>query len=76
LSDNGCAVTLIKPQFEVGRENVGDGVITDTKIQNDVIKKIESFVHDLGFLSKEVIPSPIKGTKGNTEFLIMLEKRR
>lgn len=69
-------VCLIKPQFEAGKELVGkNGVVRDKTVQTDVIKNIAEFVETNGFVIKGLDYSPIKGPKGNIEFLMYLAKR-
>jgi len=64
-------VTLIKPQFEAGREQVGKGgVVRDEQVHNEVIEKIQRFgVEKCGWVWHGCIPSPITGPAGNIEFL-------
>ncbi len=69
------AVVLVKPQFEAGREKVGkNGVIRDKSVHSQVLKGAVDFAFDTGFDVKEIDYSPIKGPKGNIEFLMILEK--
>jgi 23S rRNA (cytidine1920-2'-O)/16S rRNA (cytidine1409-2'-O)-methyltransferase len=71
LKDNAHLIALIKPQFEAGREQVGrGGVIRDPAIHESVIAGISSFLSDLALDVRGVIPSPVKGAKGNQEYLI------
>ena len=70
LKRDGILVMLIKPQFEVGKESIGKGVVTDPKLHAKVAARIESFVHELGFQVEGVIVSPILGSSGNKEFLL------
>lgn len=73
LSENGQVVMLIKPQFEVGKEKIGkNGIVIDEKYHNEAIKKIISFSGESGYELVGVEESPIKGTKGNKEFLILI----
>lgn len=67
-------VALIKPQFEAGREAVakGAGVIRDPAIHQQVVADIQAFAATLGLTSAGLIPSPLLGPKGNTEFLLWL----
>lgn len=66
-------VCLIKPQFEAGKEMVGkNGVVRDRAVQIDVIRKIAEFTLNNGFAVKGIDYSPIKGPKGNVEFLMYL----
>lgn len=63
-------ITLIKPQFEVGRENVGKGgVVTSDFHRQEVVDKITRFGESLGLMRRGLIESPIVGTAGNKEFL-------
>lgn len=69
------AIVLIKPQFEVGKK-VADkfrGVIKDKKIQGEVVGNIKEYAKELGYEILGVTESPIKGAKGNREFLIYLK---
>lgn len=64
-------VALIKPQFEYGKHKNGkNGVIKDSKLHREIIEDICSFAQASGFREISVIPSPIKGGDGNTEFLM------
>jgi 23S rRNA (cytidine1920-2'-O)/16S rRNA (cytidine1409-2'-O)-methyltransferase len=73
----GEVVALIKPQFEAGRVEVsrGDGVIHDREIHRRVLEDILGFATGAGFAICGLICSPIKGPKGNTEFLAFLATR-
>lgn len=75
LTDGGEVVALIKPQFEADREDVGaGGIITDPEVHAYVIQNFISFLYDLDFMVTEIIPSPIKGGKGNKEYLAYIKK--
>jgi 23S rRNA (cytidine1920-2'-O)/16S rRNA (cytidine1409-2'-O)-methyltransferase len=64
-------VVLVKPQFEVGREQVGKGgIVRDPKAQAGAVDKLRHAVHELGFEQSDVIESPITGAEGNREFLL------
>ena len=72
LKPGGEIVSLIKPQFEAGKEAVdkGRGVITDPSIHDEVISKVRTFgTEELGLRWLNIATSPIKGPKGNIEFL-------
>jgi 23S rRNA (cytidine1920-2'-O)/16S rRNA (cytidine1409-2'-O)-methyltransferase len=76
VKEGGEIVALIKPQFEVGRGQVGKGgVVRDEKKHREVIDSICSLVETLGLDVKGVLESPLLGPKGNKEFLIHLKKR-
>jgi 23S rRNA (cytidine1920-2'-O)/16S rRNA (cytidine1409-2'-O)-methyltransferase len=67
-------ITLIKPQFEVGREEVGKGgIVRDEAAQRRVVEEITSFAAGLGLRLIGVIDSPILGADGNREFLACFE---
>lgn len=71
LKPGGMLVALIKPQFEVGKGEVGKGgIVRDENKHNEVVENIKNHIQDLDFKIKGVIPSPILGAQGNKEFLI------
>ena len=68
-------IALIKPQFEVGKGQVGKGgVVMDKGLHDEVILSLRSFFESVGLTCPRVIPSPILGPKGNKEFLAFLRK--
>jgi 23S rRNA (cytidine1920-2'-O)/16S rRNA (cytidine1409-2'-O)-methyltransferase len=70
LKPEGQMVILIKPQFEVGRGEVGKGgIVRDPALHKATIDRITQHVSNLGYQT-QTIPSPILGTKGNREFLL------
>ena len=72
LKPGGEIVSLIKPQFEAGKEAVdkGRGVITDPVIHEKVVSKVRTFgTEELGLTWLGLSTSPLKGPKGNIEFL-------
>lgn len=78
LSKSGAqAVLLIKPQFEVGREYIGkNGIVRDKDAHDMAIKKVVNCFLDKGFNILGVETSPIKGTKGNVEYLLYVRKEQ
>jgi len=72
----GAIICLIKPQFELPREDVGPGgIVRDPALHERAVEKIRSFVSGQpGFHWRGVIESPIKGTDGNTEFLAWITR--
>lgn len=78
LANGGRIVSLIKPQFEAGREQVGKGgVVRSEAVRNEVVERVRRFGTDeLGLKWLGVCPSPIKGPAGNVEFLACWEKVR
>src|SRR5262249_53221889 len=70
LVEGGAIVTLIKPQFEVGRGEVGGGgVVRDAAKRARVVEEVNDAVQALGLNVVNVIESPIQGAEGNVEFL-------
>ena len=64
-------VALIKPQFEVGREEVGKkGVVSDPALHRRVCDEVRDWIEGLGFTVQGIVESPITGPEGNVEFLI------
>jgi len=75
LAENAAVVALIKPQFEAGREKVGKhGVVSQKETHVEVIERIRSVASEIGFIPAGLSFSPIRGPKGNIEFLILLQK--
>lgn len=66
-------IALIKPQFELAKHLVGDGVVRDEKLHKMAIKNVEDFLAENNLTSVGVTPSPILGPKGNREFLIYVK---
>jgi len=76
IGKSGEMVALIKPQFEVGKGEVGKGgVVRDEAKQMAVVEKIKGFCEEIGLTVMGVIESPILGPKGNREFLIYARKK-
>jgi 23S rRNA (cytidine1920-2'-O)/16S rRNA (cytidine1409-2'-O)-methyltransferase len=63
-------VALVKPQFEVGPAQIKKGIVRDAALHKAVCDGIASFVRSLGWRVVGIIPSPITGGDGNTEFLL------
>lgn len=79
MGENGEFISLIKPQFEAGRDRVGKkGVVRDAQVHLDVVKEILHFIDaDMGWMAQNLSFSPIKGPEGNIEFLVhILPKER
>lgn len=74
LPPHGVAVCLIKPQFEVGRDAIGRGVVRDPVLHNAVCERVRRRSEELGFSDIRIIPSPIEGGDGNKEFLMYLSR--
>ena len=67
---------LIKPQFEVGREKIGrNGIVIEESYHDEAVKKIIEFSSQQNYKLVGITDSPITGTKGNKEFLILMTKK-
>jgi len=65
----------VKPQFEVGREQVGKGgIVRDPALHQQSIDKVSEAAEGIGLRQAGVIPSPITGATGNHEFLLYLNR--
>jgi 23S rRNA (cytidine1920-2'-O)/16S rRNA (cytidine1409-2'-O)-methyltransferase len=69
------AVVLVKPQFEAGRGHVGKGgIVRDPEAHRLAVDKVAAHLRTLTWEVVETIPSPIKGTEGNQEFLLFARR--
>ncbi len=76
LADEAVIITLIKPQFEVGRSEVGrGGIVRDEAAQQRVVAEICACAESLNWKVKGVMDSPILGMDGNREFLACFANR-
>lgn len=75
LSDDGEFICLIKPQFEVGRANIGKGgIVKNEKVREAAKRDVIAFAESIGFKFIGSITSPIVGGDGNTEYLAYFRK--
>ncbi|HEY0080531.1 MAG TPA: TlyA family RNA methyltransferase [Pyrinomonadaceae bacterium] len=75
LAEGGRIIVLIKPQFEVGRGEVGKGgIVADPAKHARVIEEVNAAARGLGLAVRGVIESPIAGAEGNLEFLALYER--
>ena len=66
-------LALIKPQFEAGKDRIGKGgVVRDPAVRDEIVKEIELFFRERGYETGDIIESPVKGPKGNVEFIISM----
>ena len=73
LEEDGVVLCLVKPQFEAGREQVGkNGIVRDHKVHAEVIRKVIGYANESGRSAHGLTFSPVKGTKGNIEYLLCL----
>lgn len=64
-------LVLVKPQFEVGKRQVGrGGIVRDEKLHEESVEKIRRCAADLGFTGLESMPCPVLGAEGNREFFL------
>jgi len=72
MGEEGAFISLIKPQFEAGRDRVGKkGVVRDAQVHKDVITEILEFIEkEMGWAAQALSFSPITGPEGNIEFLV------
>jgi len=72
MAEGARIVTLIKPQFEVGKGEVGGGgVVRDAAKRARVVEEVNAAARDLGLEVVNVIESPITGAEGNVEYLAL-----
>ncbi len=75
LSPSSLIIALVKPQFEVGKGEVGKGgVVRDAEKIAGAVNKIIQFSVGLGLIIRGSIPSPVLGQKGNREYLVVMER--
>lgn len=71
LRSGAVLIALIKPQFEVGKAQVGKGgIVRDEAARSKAVEAVRKFINELGLDVKGVIPSPITGQDGNVEYLL------
>jgi len=72
LKETARLIILVKPQFEVGKNEIGKGgIIKDPEKHQRVIDDITAFCRTLSLKNEGCIPSPLLGAKGNREFLLL-----
>lgn len=77
LKAGGQILALIKPQFEVGKGEVGKGgVVRDEGKRMLAVEEIKRFSEEIGLTVSGIFQSPVKGPKGNIEYFIYLWKRQ
>ena len=76
IKDDGKVISLVKPQFEAGRRQVGrKGIVRDAGVHREVLETTIEFMLKKGFFIKGLEYSPVKGPGGNIEFLLYLSKK-
>ncbi|XP_033131074.1 putative rRNA methyltransferase YqxC isoform X2 [Brassica rapa] len=75
MNDDATLVTLVKPQFEARRSQVGrGGIVRDPEVHQEVFEKIINGIERYGFTNKGFIESPIKVADGNIKFLVRFDR--
>jgi 23S rRNA (cytidine1920-2'-O)/16S rRNA (cytidine1409-2'-O)-methyltransferase len=73
LRPGGEILAMVKPQFEVGKGQVGKGgVVRDPKLQEEAVARVASAATGLGLRVSPAYPAPLKGPKGNQEYFLYL----
>jgi 23S rRNA (cytidine1920-2'-O)/16S rRNA (cytidine1409-2'-O)-methyltransferase len=76
LKINGKIITLVKPQFEIERGEIGKGgIVREIEKHEKVLTKVNKAAEQIGLNVLGVIESPILGAEGNKEFLVLYERR-
>ena len=77
LKDDGLVFCLVKPQFEAGKEQVGKGgIVRDCNVHEEVIHNVIAYAEGSGLYPVELSYSPIKGSKGNIEYILLLSPKK
>jgi 23S rRNA (cytidine1920-2'-O)/16S rRNA (cytidine1409-2'-O)-methyltransferase len=76
ITPDGMVLALIKPQFELQRQDVGrGGIVRDLALHEKAQQKIVKFVEEADYRVVGLVPSTITGTDGNQEFFICIRRR-
>lgn len=74
LKEGTKLLAMVKPQFEVGRENLGKGgVVRDENMQLEAVMKVKQCLIEMGANPAEPCKAPVKGPKGNQEYFLYCE---
>ncbi len=77
MGKDGIMITLIKPQFEAGRDKIGkNGVVRSSDTHEEVLNGIVQFADSAGLCVNKLDYSPITGPEGNIEFLAQIQSKR
>jgi 23S rRNA (cytidine1920-2'-O)/16S rRNA (cytidine1409-2'-O)-methyltransferase len=76
LKENGEILALVKPQFEVGKGEVGKGgIVREEEKRTAAVNSVREFAEGLGLAAEGVFQSPVPGQKGNREYFLHLRRR-
>lgn len=67
-------LVMVKPQFEVGKDKVGQGVVTDPALRAEAVASVAQTARDLDLAIRGVVASPLPGPKGNVEYFLWITK--
>ncbi len=73
---NGIIMGLIKPQFEIGPMKMKHGVLKDLKKHKHILSHVIAYANDMGFSVVNMMPSTLKGKKGNQEYMIYIDNNK
>ena len=77
LKNGGILISLIKPQFEVGRDGVGKGgIVKDKSLREKSVSDVISVAGGFGLINVDYTVSPIKGGDGNTEYIAIFRMKK
>ena len=76
LNDNNYLICLFKPQFEVGKIKMKNGVIKDEKIHKEVVVNLITFIKEMGLYVNDLTYSTQKGKSGNIEYLALVSRKK
>ena len=65
---------MVKPQFEVGRESIGNGVVRDPRLREEAVADVAACAMELGLTVRGVAASPLPGPSGNVEYFLWLQR--
>ena len=72
LTEGGEVIALIKPQFEVGRAGIREGVVTERSLRHDAVRAVLRAAAEHGLRTRGLMDSPMLGVSGNREYLTWL----
>lgn len=68
--DDADLLLMVKPQFEVGKQAVGNGVVRDPQLRTSAVTEVARAMQELGFGVRDVVASPLPGPSGNVEYFV------
>jgi 23S rRNA (cytidine1920-2'-O)/16S rRNA (cytidine1409-2'-O)-methyltransferase len=76
LKPGGTIIALVKPQFEVGRGSVGKGgIVKDASERSRAVDEVGAYAEGIGLVVAGTVESPVRGAKGNVEYLMCMRMR-